>query len=257
MTSAKKRGVDFGALAARQVSRDAAVASAGPDRFERAKAALAGPPSLLDLDEIVARQQSTRETDPGHVKSLAESIGALGLIEPIVVDSARRLLAGGHRVDAIKLLREQQPEAYAKWFGAGVPVRTMDFDAESAPSRALEVEIAENEHRRDYTKSQVKELVERLKVAGYRDSVGRPKAGEKALGPALETIVGKSMKTMRKFLSEGQGETAGNERTDVLGGVLRALSKQRRFIPEGLVAQFDALVNALENERRAMEAEVR
>jgi ParB family chromosome partitioning protein len=251
MSSPKKRNLDFGALAARQVSRDAATASAGPDRFERAKAALAGPPSLLEIDDIIARQESTRETDAGHVKALAESIGALGLIEPIVVDSARRLLAGGHRVDAIKLLREEQPEAFAKWFAAGVPVRTMDFDAESSPSRALEVEIAENEHRRDYTGAQVKELASRLRAAGYRDSVGRPKAGEKALGPALEVILGKSMKTIRKILVEqveGAAEAPSAAPERPLVKVRRTLEKQRPLLPEALLCHLDALLQGLEAE---------
>lgn len=242
--------MDFSALAGKQVSRDVAAASAGPDRFERAKAALAGPPTLLDVDAIVARQESTRETDPGHVRALGESIGALGLIEPIVVDTAQRLLAGGHRVDAIKLLRVEQPDVYAKWFAAGVPVRTMDFDAESAPSRALEVEIAENEHRRDYTGSQVKELAARLRSAGYRDTVGRPKAGEKALGPALEVIVGKSMKTIRKLLIEPADAPPSSLRIQEspLVKVRKALEKQRPLIPKGLLGHLDALLNGLEAE---------
>jgi hypothetical protein len=244
----KRRGLDFAALAGRQVSRDVAAAAEGPDRFERAKAALAGPPTLLDLDDIIPRQESTREIDPGHVNALAESIAALGLIEPIVVDSAKRLLAGGHRVDALKLLRDHQPEVFTKWFSTGVPVRTMDFDAEVVPARALEIEIAENEHRRDYTGSQVKELAARLRAAGYRDTVGRPKAGEKALGPALEVIVGKSMKTIRKLLvDEPSAATRGPTKFEELplARVRRTLEKQRPLIPAGLVAHLDALLEGL------------
>lgn len=251
----KKRGMDFGAIAAKQISRDVAVAAKAPDRFERAQAALAGPASLLDLDEIAPRNESTRETDAGHVRALAESIGALGLIEPIVVDSAKRLLAGGHRLDAIKLLRAEQPDAYTKWFGSGVPVRTMDFDAETAPARALEIEVAENEHRRDYTGSQIKDLAARLRAAGYRDTVGRPRAGEKALGPAIEVIVGKSMKTIRKLLADGteQGSDVGAEPTagNTLARVRRTLEKQRPLIPENLVVHLDALVAGIEAQLQA------
>jgi ParB family chromosome partitioning protein len=248
VTSSKKRTLDFAALAGKQMSRDVAAATAGPDRFERAKAALAGPPTLLELDDIKPRQDSTREIEPEHVRALAESIAALGLIEPIVVDVAQRLLAGGHRVEALKFLRDQQPDAYARWFASGVPVLSKDFDAEVNPSRALEIEIAENEHRRDYTGSQVKELATRLRAAGYRDTVGRPKVGEKALGPALEVIVGKSMKTIRKLLVDEQApsklEPARKEELP-LAKVRRVLEKQRPLIPDGLLMHLDALLEGL------------
>ena len=251
--SAKKKA-DFGALAARQISRDQSSAAKAPDRFQRAEAALTGPRSLLELDEILPRQQATRDLDEGHVRALRESIGALGLIEPIVVDAQHRLLAGGHRCEAIRMLRAEQPEAFARWFSEGVQVRVMDFDADSQPARALEVEVAENEHRRDYTTAQVRDLVTRLKDAGYRDTVGRPRAGEKALGPALEVIVGKSMKTIRKLLSEdddvkGQGR-GGTDETPI-SKVLRVLAKQRPLIPASLLSQFDGLVSGLEAELQA------
>lgn len=257
MSAAKKRGVDFGAIAARQMTRDAAVAAKGPDRFERAAAALSGPSSTVDVDDIVARHESTREIDPGHVRSLAESIAALGLIEPIVVDLSKRLLAGEHRLEAVKLLRVEQPEVFARWFPNGVPVRTMDFDADVVPARALEVEIAENEHRRDYTSAQIRELAARLRSAGYRDTVGRPKAGEKALGPAIEVIVGKSMKTIRKLMaeSESEGAAAGEKGAEQpLAKVRRALEKQRPLVPSELLVHLDALVNGIDRQLEAGQA---
>ena len=243
-----KKKMDFGALAARQVERDMASAAQPPDRFDRAQAALGSRSSSLEVDTILARQQSTRDIDEGHVKALAESIGALGLIEPIVIDTGNRLLAGGHRLEAIKRLRTDNPGDFGKWFSDGVPVRVMAFDAEASPARALEVEVAENEHRRDYTVRQIRELVGRLKDAGYRDTVGRPRAGEKALGPALEVIVGKSMKTIRKLLSDRVGEGDGKKKASEpsLGAVLRALARQRPFIPDGLLEQFDEVLRGLE-----------
>jgi ParB family chromosome partitioning protein len=251
MSSPKKRALDFGALAAKQVHRDLAAAANAPNRFERAQTALAGPPTLLNVDDVVPRHESTRDLEPDHVKALAESIGALGLIEPVVVDSAKRLLAGGHRLEAIKHLRAEQPEVFARWFAAGVPVRTMDFDADASPARALEVEIAENEHRRDYTGSQIKELANRLRAPGYRDTVGRPKLGEKALGPALEVIVGKSMKTIRKLLNDSDDrEGRADEPTAVppLAKARRALEKHRTIIPEPLHVHLDALLAGLDAE---------
>jgi hypothetical protein len=255
MTGKSKRGVDFAALAASQVKRDGAAASRAPDRFERAQSALQGPSYTRELDELVERERSTREAGaaPAYVAQLMESIAVLGLLEPIVVDRHSRLLAGGHRLEALRKLRAERPDAYVRWFAHGVPVNVLDFDAEADRVRALEVEIAENELRRDYTPSEVRALAGRLKEAGYRDSVGRPKAGEKALGPQLEVVVGKSMKTIRKYLA-GEGEGVGGngvpgpEPESVLVRVLRALTKQRQHIPQGLLEQFDALVHGLEEE---------
>ena len=257
MSAMKKRGVDFSAIAARQMGRDVAEAAKGPDRFDRAQAALTGSSSTLEVDEIVARQESTREIDQGHVRTLSESIAALGLIEPVVVDSAKRLLAGGHRLDAIKLLRAEQPSVFAKWFSGGVPVRAMDFDADSVPARALEVEVAENEHRRDYTSAQVRELAARLRAAGYRDTVGRPKTGERALGPALGVVVGKSMKTIRKILAdetlEGEGGAVKAEPVLPVVRALRVLTRQRELLPEPLVNEFDAFLAKLREAAQAAE----
>jgi ParB family transcriptional regulator, chromosome partitioning protein len=132
------------------------------------------------------------------------SIASLGLLEPLVVDIHGRLLAGGHRKAAIQLLKEQMPSEYATHFPDDlVPVRILDFDSEERADLALQVEIAENEKRRDYTPTEVKVLAERLKSAGYVDTNGRPALGEKALRPALKVIIGKSIRTIQRYLNEG------------------------------------------------------
>lgn len=205
------------------------------------------PPSSLALEAILPRRETTREINPKHVQALVESISVLGLIEPVVVDRGNRLLAGGHRLEAIRHLKEQNPKVFSEHFLSGVPVRVMDLDAEVSPVRALEIEVAENEHRKDYTAPQVRELVARLRDAGYRDHVGRPKAGQKAVGPALEVIVGKSMKTIRKMLHE-DAEIAPAPRAPVkpLIALLRVFATQRRFVPHSLLEQFDDLVRKIE-----------
>ena len=42
--------------------------------------------------------------DPEHLKTLAASIGDVGLLHPIVVDEAGTLIVGGDRLEACKLL---------------------------------------------------------------------------------------------------------------------------------------------------------
>ncbi len=109
-----------------------------------------------------------------------------------MLDNLGRLLAGGHRLEAIRLLKEQQVENYQLLFpGDRIPIRTLPFDAEQDPDLALQVEIAENEQRRDYTPNEVRVIAQRLRADGYIDLKGRPKKGQKALMPALAVVVGK------------------------------------------------------------------
>jgi len=174
----------------------------------------------------------SRQVDAHHVLDLAESVAALGLLEPLVVDRRLHLLAGAHRWAAVRLLAIQDPGDRAIAWGslagiadlkelqdktlsemidrvrtlapiaepALVPVRIVEFDADADADRALSIEVAENEKRRDYTKQEVTALAERLKKAGFRFARGKPKAGERALGPALAVIIGKSERTVRRLI---------------------------------------------------------
>lgn len=143
----------------------------------------------------------TRDLDAQHVAELAESISALGLIEPLVLDKNYCLLAGAHRRAAIIQLRETQPEIFVERFpNAQVPVQVMPLDAAADPDLALAIEAAENEKRRDYTPTEIRAIAERLRAAGYEDLKGRPKKGQKPLMPALSVVVGKSMRTVQRHL---------------------------------------------------------
>jgi ParB family chromosome partitioning protein len=163
----------------------------------------------LPLSRIRPRAEDTRPLRDSHVKDLAESIGALGLIEPLVVDLKGVLLAGGHRLAAIQFLKETNLELYQQQFpDALVPVRVMPFDSQAEPERSLLVELAENEKRVNYSRDQIEQLADRLRALNYRDLVGRPKEGEKALGPALAVAIGVSTRYVRKVLQQQRsGET--------------------------------------------------
>ena len=147
------------------------------------------------------------------MSDLAESIAVLGLLEPLVVDRRGKLLAGGHRKAAVFVLKEANPSAYKKQFPNDlIPVRVVDFDAEEEPDLALQIEVTENEKRRDYTPGEVRALAERLRDAGYVDVKGRPAKSEKALRPALEVIIGKSIRTVRRYLNQAIEESVTDVR---------------------------------------------
>ena len=225
--------------------------------------------STASVSEIKPRLQGdTRQVDAYHVLDLAESISALGLLEPLVVDRHLHLLAGAHRWEASRLLAITSPDervlAWRTLAGltevkhqqsaelsdaldrvrlltplseqAHIPVRIVDFDAESDKDRALSIEIAENEKRRDYTKREVTALAERLKVAGFRMARGKPKVGERAMGPALAVIIGKSERTVRRLLGgevdpEGVDNRSQDEKS--LRPLLTAINKFEKIIADG------------------------
>ena len=210
----------------------------------------AGRRAELPLAEVADRpHDATRELHADHVLALAGSVAALGLLEPVVVDCRHRLLAGGHRLAALRFwaapdraaalvalyggtppgaavdaARELPPPADAP---TRVPVVVVDVDAAKEPAKALALEVAENEHRRDYARAEVLALAKRLRAAGYRDVRGRPQKGQRALGPALEVVLGKSIRTVRRLLAAPREKVPSGAIADALRAARRLQAAAR------------------------------
>lgn len=60
--------------------------------------------------ENIHIKEGRREVNARHVQELAESIQELGLLNPITVDKGHTLIAGFHRLEAVKLLEWQDIE---------------------------------------------------------------------------------------------------------------------------------------------------
>lgn len=109
--------------------------------------------------------------DFGDIKELAEDIEENGLINPPVINKEYVLLAGERRVKACKSLGWEQIE-----------VRMMDTgDAE----HELNIEISENEVRKDFSKSERAEYMKRLL------RIEKAKAKERMLNPTENFPEGK------------------------------------------------------------------
>jgi ParB-like nuclease domain len=204
--------------------------------------------ATLPLEQITERPGGdTRPLTQSHVESLAESIAAVGLIQPIAVDLQGRLLAGGHRLAAIEYLQANDHDSFNQWFSQGVPIRQYGFDAEQEPELALAIEATENEKRRDYTPVEVRELADRLKSAGYNYTSGRPAKGQKSLIPSLSVIVGKSDKTIRRYLSDPEqksGHVTGLSTTSKSTTIASSTSEQKSGHVTGL-STIDSTTKAL------------
>lgn len=216
------------------------------DKRLAAEGARARDVDMMDLAAVLGRVggKDTREPTPGALEALAESINALGLLEPLVVDKLGRLLAGKTRLIALRRQAAKDPDRWKL-----VPVRRMDFDAEADAGRALAVEVAENEQRRDYTAAEVRALAERLRGAGFKATAGRPRKGTRALLPALGAVVGKSKRTLLRILDPD----AGGDETPQPATMPETCARLRRALGAFDRAAGDVALDTMTtNERRAV-----
>lgn len=102
---------------------------------------------LVPISEITVNP-GRREAAPGDVKELADSILEVGLINPIMVDQAHTLIAGLHRLEAMKLLGRTEIECTIS-----------DLDG----LQVALAEIDENFVRKDLSDDEFRELLLRRK----------------------------------------------------------------------------------------------
>ena len=102
---------------------------------------------LIPINEITV-SPGRREAAPGDVKELADSILELGLINPVMVDQSYTLIAGLHRLEAMKLLGRTEIECTV---------------SDLAGLQAELAEIDENFIRKDLSDAEFRELLLRRK----------------------------------------------------------------------------------------------
>lgn len=189
-----------------------------------------GKESKLSINDVRPRQNpATREVDPMHALDLAESMAVLGQLESLVLDSNNCLLAGAHRLCALQFLAASVDKRATAWKGVGglapekktldrlerlphrtdpIAVNVIPFDSSTDRAKAMAIELAENERRKNYSREETKLLAEKLRAAGYRTTQGRPRPGEPALIPALSAALGKSRATVFRMLADSESDTA-------------------------------------------------
>ena len=186
---------------------------------------------------------ATRSLDPYHVLDLAESVSALGLLQPIAIDRNNLLVAGEHRLEAFKLLNLDDSETRlshweqisletdkkikdidhkdvtkrvrgldatahrSRYQDLNIPVLSLPFNSDKDIDDALAAEAAENEKRQNYSRQEIQKLAEKLKKAGYIEKSGRPKKGERSLKKALTVISGKSFRQIERDLEKPKTPT--------------------------------------------------
>jgi ParB/RepB/Spo0J family partition protein len=127
----------------------------------------------VPIKDITVPKDRARK-DLGDIDSLAASIEAVGLLQPIVVDKNYRLVAGQRRLEALKRLNCDE-------------ARVVVVDGLDDAIQALKAERDENTCRKDFTLEEARGLTQRLKALigpqaqeRRRETQGRPsKTGDK------------------------------------------------------------------------------
>ena len=148
---------------------------------------------LIDIEKVSVGDRIRK--DMGDLKELSDDIAKNGLINPPVVTPEYELIAGERRLQAMKNLGYEQVE-----------VRVMSVeDAE----HMLNLEINENENRKDFTKS------ERIEYARQLEKIERMKA-KKRMGQGVENFPqleeGKTRDVVAEKLGIGSGKQYEKEK---------------------------------------------
>lgn len=146
-------------------------------------------PEVLPVDEISTGDRI--RTDLGDLTELAESIGRVGLLHPIVVDPAGALIAGARRLAAVRRLG---------W--THVPVTRVD--AISSAVDLLMAERDENTARRDFTVSEALRLRRRLEDLERPKAAAREKAGKAPSANLAEGAKGETRELASKPTGYGR-----------------------------------------------------
>ena len=115
----------------------------------------------IKIDDIIVDEAARIRREAGSLDSLQLSIEKVGLINPIVIDENRNLVAGFRRYTACRNLGWEEVE-----------VRVVECGGDAI--RLLEVEVAENWYRKDFTPEETlaaekkrQEIIESRRKKGF------------------------------------------------------------------------------------------
>lgn len=148
---------------------------------------------LIQIDRVKVSDRIRK--DYGDLSELADDIKENGLINPPVVTPDYELIAGERRLRAMKLLGYEQIEVRV--------MKVNDYE------HMLNLEISENESRKDFTKS------ERIQYARQLERIERVKAKER-MGQGVQNFAqleeGKTRDIVAEKLGIGSGEQYRKEK---------------------------------------------
>lgn len=185
---------------------------------------------LVPISKITVNP-GRREALPGDVKELADSIAEVGLINPIMVDQSHTLIAGLHRLEAMKLLGRTEIECTVS-----------DLDG----LQVALAEIDENFVRKDLSDDEFRELLLRRKEI-YESLHPETKAtydGGAFRGNQHQTVVADKMSATTKSFVDDTADKLGVDPRTVrreLQTAKNLTSEAKEIIKGAKVTKSDAL----------------
>ncbi|ASA20903.1 ParB N-terminal domain-containing protein [Paenibacillus donghaensis] len=194
---------------------------------------------LIDISKIKVTDRIRQ--DFSGIEELAQDIAENGLINPIVVTSDYQLIAGERRLRANQHLGRQQVEVSI--------MEVRDY------AHHLQLEISENEHRRDFTFS------ERIAYGKKIEELERIKAKERMSAAEKEKLPEGDKGQVRDIVAEQAGFGSGRNYDKAKYIAENATPEIIEQLDAGLISTHKAFVKTKERlesaEREAMEANER
>ncbi|QUL57529.1 ParB N-terminal domain-containing protein [Paenibacillus tritici] len=194
---------------------------------------------LIDINKIKVTDRIRQ--DFSGIEELAQDIEQNGLINPIVITSDYQLIAGERRLRAHQHLGRQEVE-----------VNVMDV---RDYAHHLQLEISENEHRRDFTFS------ERIAYGKKVEELERIKAKERMTAPGKENLPEGEKGQVRDIVADQAGFGSGRNYDKAKFIAENATTEIIEQLDAGMISTHKAFVQTRERmelaEREAAEANAR
>lgn len=151
----------------------------------------------IAIDQIKVNDEIRIRKEIGDLQTLVESITKVGLLNPILIDEQSNLIAGYRRLQACKLLKMEEVE-----------VKIVEFGGDAM--KKLDVEIAENFYRKDFTPQEVlasefrrQEIIESTRKKGIFERFWQwLRSLFSAKQPPIQTERGRAESTIEKTTGE-------------------------------------------------------
>ena len=205
----------------------------------------------VDIEKIKVKDRIRK--DFGDIKELADDIKQNGLINPPVVNKDFELLAGERRLKACKALGWKQIE-----------VRMMDTrDAE----HELNVEISENENRKEFSKAERTDYMKRLlrieqAKAKERQDLGLKSdegsraddatakqfnVGRDTMRKEMSIVENKDLLSAEDFADWDEGKLSTNKAYQKIKAQLRDLKEERDYF-ESVIENKNEIIKELQSQ---------
>ena len=169
---------------------------------------------LVDLDHITEMSTYTRTLREDHIKELTDSIATIDLEVPLVLITGNQLVAGRHRLHALRRLKDTKPERYDELFPSGVPAMLYDIGENPDTNAVLALELTENAMRRNLSPEERLRVLDNLRKQGHQLKRGRHKPDGSHLIPKLMEMLGVSKATVSRLLATTRA--AGSASADTI-----------------------------------------